>query len=118
MPTSNNVRVIDTKQRLDRSIFRKAFDHTLEITLKFENSLIDKYTRTQKTFSGTVGFMDKSQLPNQWNVLQSSIELQVFRFELFVWYNTFDPQSNSFKLKQYNPKVGHWDLGITFVSRY
>ena len=118
MPTLNNVRVVDTTQRIDRSIFRKAFDQSVDITLKFENSLIDQYTRTQKNYSGTVSFMDKSQLPNQWNVLQSSMNLQIFRFELFVWYNKYHEDTNSFKLTQYTPNVGHWDLGISFVSRY
>ncbi len=118
MPTLNNVRVVDTTQRIDRSIFRKAFDQSVDITLKFANSLIDQYTRTQKNYSGTVSFMDKSELPNQWNVLQSSMNLQIFRFELFIWYNKYHEATNSFKLTQYTPVVGHWDLGISFVSRY
>ncbi len=118
MPTLNNVRVVDTKQRLDRSIFRTAFDQSLLVTLKFEDSLIDSYTQTQKNYSGTVSFMDKSMPPYQWNVLQSSFELQIFRFELFVWYNSYNAATDSFKLKQYTPSVEHWDLGITFVSRY
>ena len=118
MPTLNNVRVVDTKQRLDRSIFRTAFDQSLLVTLKFEESLIDEYTQSQKNYSGNVSFMDKSMPPYQWNVLQSSFELQIFRFELFVWYNSYNLATDTFKLKQYTPTVGHWDLGISFVSRY
>ena len=119
LATTKGLKVLDGKEKSDRSLVRIPFDNRATSTIfSQENRIVDNVELTTKSYVGRVSFVDKSHQIRQWNTLKSSYEQRIFRFQLFCVYLEF--ANGIFTQKKMDvpfSTLGEWNMTIRFVNK-
>ena len=120
LPIERNLRVNNGVEETDASIVRVPFLNRAESTIySRENTIADEISLTTKSYVGRVNFVSKTQPILKWNLLTSSYEQRIFRFQLYCIYNVFAAATGFRQTKIAVPlnDFGEWDLSLRFVSK-
>ena len=119
-PSSGNIVIIDQKEQTDRTIAEAFFESKLENQIKFdEQGIFDSMTMSSAMYSGQTNFIRKSQQNFQWNRLLTAYELKLFRFQIYIWYRTWNDTTQQWLLSKDKLVVAQqafWELSVRFVS--
>ena len=114
-----NLKVLDGKEKTDRSIVRVPFlNEAVSTIFSRQGGIVKDISLTTKSYSGRMSFVNKTQPIRQWNQLISSYEQKMFRFQIYCIYNVF--QNGKFSQVQKDvpfTKNGSWDISIRFVNK-
>ena len=120
LPISNNIRIDDTRETVDRDICEAFFESTLQVEIDYNQD--DKYAGSSiksKVYNGQHNFIKKSDRHSQYVKLLTSYMLQYYRFYLKITYREFTEETASWKLSTKKlpvPENSYWLMVIKFVS--
>ena len=115
----SNLKVLNGKEKTDRSIVRVPFLNEAVSTIYSRNGgIVEDISLTTKSYSGRMSFVNKTQPIRQWNQLVSSYEQKMFRFQIYCIYNVFENGKFSPVQKDVPfTKDGSWDITLRFVNK-
>ena len=117
---SQEIKVVDGKQTIDRSICKVFFPTNCKVLLESQDGVLREDVDFQvESKVGQYPFVKKTQPSKQWTTLQTSYDLRFYRFHLYMTYRFFDANGKWIFSRMKYPigKDSSWTLGLEFVSK-